>query len=85
MKGRIVNYRRGKNTEYTNQYVIELDEVKTRDDAYKWLGKKVVWRTPSGKTITGKITRVHGNKGAVVARFNKGLPGQAIGTEVEIK
>ncbi|MFA4983551.1 MAG: 50S ribosomal protein L35ae, partial [Candidatus Micrarchaeia archaeon] len=38
----------------------------------------------TGKEIIGKVSKAHGNSGAVLARFDKGLPGQAIGTEVEI-
>lgn len=84
MKGRLVNYRRGVHTEYTNQYVVEVDGVKDRKSASGIVGKKAVWKTPSGKEIVGKVSKPHGNSGAVLVRFNKGLPGQAIGTEVEI-
>jgi len=35
--------------------------------------------------ITGKVSSAHGNNGIVRAIFEKGLPGQAITTEVEIK
>jgi len=84
MKGKIVNYRGGKRTQQTNQFVIIPENVSKKDDAKKLLGKKVFWLTPSGKKISGKITRVHGNKGAIIARFEKGLPGQALGTNVEI-
>lgn len=84
MKGRLANYRRGVHTEYTNQYIVEVDGVKDRASADGILGKKVVWKTTTGKTIVGKVSKAHGNSGAVLARFDKGLPGQAIGTEVEI-
>ncbi len=47
-------------------------------------GKLVSWKSPSGKIIKGKISDAHGNKGIVRAIFEKGLPGQAITTEVEI-
>ena len=40
---------------------------------------------PAGKTINGKIAGPHGNKGLVRAIFEKGLPGQAITTKVEVK
>ncbi len=85
MKGKIINYRRGRKTEYTNQYVVEIEGVKNREDAENYLGKKVVWTTSSGKRIIGKITRVHGKKGAVIARFSKGLPGQAIGSSINVE
>lgn len=84
MKGRLINYRRGVHTEYTNQYIVEVDGVKDRASASGILGKRVSWKTTTGKEIVGKVSKAHGNSGAVLARFDKGLPGQAIGTEVEI-
>jgi len=84
MKGRLVSYRRGVHTEYTNQYVAEVEGVGDRTSAAGIIGKRVVWKTPSGKEIVGKVSKAHGNSGAVLVRFEKGLPGQAIGTEVEI-
>ncbi len=85
MKGRIVNYRGGMRTQETDQMVILAENCSTKEDASKLIGKKVEWTTPSGKSIVGKIVKAHGRTGAVLARFNKGLPGQAIGTEIEIR
>jgi large subunit ribosomal protein L35Ae len=43
----------------------------------------VAWR--NGETrIVGKIVDLHGKKGLVRARFRRGLPGQALGTTVEL-
>ena len=65
--------------------VLRKEKPKTKKaDAEKLLGKKVEWTTTSGKKLSGEITRVHGTKGAVVAKFEKGLPGQALGTKVQI-
>lgn len=66
--------------------MIEVEGTNKREDAKKFVGKKVVW-TSEGKNktkINGKIAAAHGNKGVMRAIFEKGLPGQAIGTEVEI-
>lgn len=84
MKGKIVNYRGGQRTQKTNQMIIAPEGCENKEQAEKLLGKKVEWTTPSGKKIEGKVSRVHGRKGAVVASFDKGLPGQSLGTEVEI-
>lgn len=84
MKGRISNYRRGVHTEYTNQYVVAVDGVSDRASAQGIVGKRVVWKTSTGKEIVGSVGKAHGNSGAVLVRFDKGLPGQAVGTEVEI-
>ncbi len=84
MKGRISNYRRGAHTEYTNQYIVQVDGVQDRSSADGIVGKRVVWKTATGKEIVGRVRKAHGNSGAVLVKFDKGLPGQAIGTEVEL-
>ncbi len=85
MKGTIVHHRRGVATQYTNQFIVEIAAVKTKAEASKLMGKKAVWKTTSGKSIVGKVSHTHGGKGAVRVRFEKGLPGQAIGSTLEIE
>jgi len=85
MDARIANYRRGKHNEYTNQFILMIDGVAEKDEAVKYVGKKVTWKTPSGKEVVGKVTNTHGNGGALLARFEKGLPGQALGSTVSIE
>ncbi|MCX8194771.1 MAG: 50S ribosomal protein L35ae [Candidatus Micrarchaeota archaeon] len=85
MKGRLVSYRRGVHTEYTNQYVVQVEGVKDRSAASGIVGSRVVWKTATGKEIVGKVSKAHGNSGAVLVKFDKGLPGQALGTEIEIQ
>lgn len=84
MKAKIESNRRSTRTQHTNQYVLLIDGVKSKSEVNNVLGKKVVWTTATGSKIIGKITKAHGNKGAVIATFEKGLPGQAIGTEVDL-
>lgn len=84
MKAFITSYRRGRRTSHNNQIIIKSDEVETREDAGKYVGKKVVYKTKSGKEMKGKVTHPHGNNGAMLARFRKGLPGQALGEKVEV-
>ncbi|MEA3329627.1 MAG: 50S ribosomal protein L35ae [Nanoarchaeota archaeon] len=86
MKATVVQFRRGRKTYHPRHFLIEIG-AKTRAEAEKFVGKEVVW-TSSGKNkklIKGKIASPHGNKGLVRAIFEKGLPGQAITTEVEVK
>ena len=59
--------------------------MKSREEAGKFVGKQVIWTSPAGKKITGKISSAHGNKGLVRAIFERGLPGQARNEEVEVK
>ncbi len=85
MKGKVIQFRRGRHTIKKRHFLIEVEGVATRKDAEKLAGKKVEWKSPAGKIITGKISDAHGNKGIVRAIFEKGLPGQAITTEVKIE
>ncbi len=85
MKGKVIQFRRAKHIIHERHFLIEVPGVKTRVDADKLAGKEVEWKSPAGKIIKGKIAAAHGNNGVVRAIFEKGLPGQAITTEVEIK
>ena len=84
-KGKIIQFRRGRHTIKEKHFLIEVEESKTRIDAEKFVGKEVVWKSGAGKIIKGKVSGAHGNKGVVRAIFEKGLPGQAVTTEVDIK
>ncbi|MCK5625108.1 50S ribosomal protein L35ae [Candidatus Pacearchaeota archaeon] len=85
MKGKVIQFRRGRHTVHEKHFLIEIEDVDTREKAGKLAGKEVEWKSPAGKIIKGKISSAHGNKGVVRAIFEKGLPGQAVTTEVEIK
>lgn len=84
-KGKVVQFRRGRHTIHEKHFLIEVEGTSTRKEAEKFVGKEVEWKSPAGKTIKGKISSAHGNKGVVRAIFEKGLPGQAVTTEVSIK
>lgn len=85
MKGKVIQFRRGRKTIHERHFLIEIEGTKSKKDAEKFIGKAVEWKSPAGKTIRGKISACHGTKGIVRAIFEKGLPGQAVTTEVEIK
>jgi len=83
--GKVIQFRRGRHTIHKRHFLIEIEKVSDRKEAEKFVGKSVMWKSPSGKKIQGKVSSAHGNKGVVRAIFEKGLPGQAIATKVEIK
>ena len=85
MKGLIVSFRRGRHTQTNNQMIIKVESVNDKEKAAGLINKEVVFKTQTGKEIKGKITKVHGNSGAVRALFEKGMPGQALAKPVEIK
>ena len=65
--------------------ILHLPSVETRENATKLIKKHVTWKSPSGKEIKGEVVSAHGNKGAVRVIFEKGMPGQAIGSKVEVQ
>jgi len=83
MKGIVIQFRRGRHTIHERHFLLDFG-FKTKEEASKSKGKEVEWKSPAGKLIRGKISSSHGNSGLVRAIFEKGLPGQAIGTEIEL-
>ena len=84
-KGKVIQFRRGRKTIHERHFLIEVEGTTKREEAEKFIGKEVIWKSPAGKIIKGKVSGAHGNKGLVRAIFEIGLPGQAVTTEVEIK
>lgn len=70
-----------------NQMVICIPDINTKEKAKALVGKKAVWTAPgkNKKTIVGKISAPHGNKGCVRVIFEKGMPGQSLGKEVKVE
>jgi large subunit ribosomal protein L35Ae len=83
MKGIVIQFRRGRKTVKERHFLLDIG-MNDRVSAEKIVGKEVSWKSPAGKIIKGKIAGAHGNKGLVRAIFEKGLPGQAITTEIEV-
>ncbi len=82
--GVIIGYRLGSNTQYENQVLLRIDGVTTASEAARLIGWKVLYRDGKGNEYRGRILRVHGRKGVVVAVFKPNLPGQARGGNVYI-
>lgn len=85
MRAKIISFRRGRHSYKPRHFIVQLDRITTKEEAMKHISKSVVWKSPSGKIVKGKISALHGNKGLVRAIFEKGLPGQAINNEVQIE
>ena len=85
VNAKIIQFRRGRKTIKEKHYLIEIEGSDNREKAAKYVGKEVVWTSPANKVIKGKISAAHGNNGVVRSIFEKGLPGQAVTTKVEIK
>ena len=85
MEAVIVNFRSSRTRQKDNHMILQAAEVDSKEKAEKLVGKKVVWKSPAGKELTGKIASAHGSKGAVRAIFDTGMPGQSLGTNVSIE
>ena len=59
--------------------VMGIEPSETR----RMIGSKVGWPVEDLK-IVGKIVGVHGRTGTLRVRFNRGVPGQALGSRVKI-
>ena len=81
--GRITNYRIGIRTQSSRECLIKFNGVDSAAQAGSLMGQKVVWKSKN-KRLVGKIVGFHGKNGAVRAKFKKGVPGQALGTTVEL-
>ena len=91
-----IGFRRGLSLQNTNQNLLRIEGVKSREDAKWYLGKRVVYayrgknskknRTEKSvhRNVQGKVISVHGDNGVVRAKFHTNLPGQAIGKLVKI-
>jgi len=81
--GTIVNYRIGIGTQKPKECLIQFAHVNSASLAGQLIRRKVVWKQGDNKFI-GKIAGVHGKKGVVKVKFQKGVPGKALGTTVEL-
>jgi len=80
----IVSFRRSVNHTYGNQMILFIENSNNREKAEKFVGKKLEYKTESGKIIKGEVTAPHGNSGNVLAKFETGMPGQSLGKTVNI-
>lgn len=87
MEAKIVSFRRGKRTQYTNQMLIKVEGADSKEKAQSLIKKTVTWVSPgkNKKEIKGVIKTTHGNKGLVRAHFERGMPGQSLSNKVLMK
>jgi large subunit ribosomal protein L35Ae len=81
--GRITNYRIGIKSQTSNECLIEFEGLDSKSLAGKLIGQKVTWKGINS-TLIGQVMSTHGRNGMVRVRFRRGVPGQAIGTKVEL-
>ncbi|MCJ7613371.1 50S ribosomal protein L35ae [Candidatus Bathyarchaeota archaeon] len=81
--GTILNYRIGIGTQNPKECLIQFAHVNSVSLACQLIQRKVVW-TQGDRKLIGKIAGSHGKNGVVKVKFQKGVPGQALGTTVEL-
>ena len=47
MKGKVIQFRRGRHTVHQKHFLIEVDGVDNREKASKLVGKIVEWKSPA--------------------------------------
>ena len=67
----------------SSECLIQFTDVVSPAQSGQLIGQKVLWKGEKKKRI-GKIVGFHGKKGVVRVKFKKGVPGQALGTIVEL-
>ena len=85
MEAIVINYRGSVRVKNNRQMILEVNGIDSKDKAAKLVGKKVVFTTPGKKQMVGVISAPHGNNGALRAKWETGMPGQAIGSKVKIE
>ncbi|MEO3992857.1 MAG: 50S ribosomal protein L35ae [Desulfurococcaceae archaeon TW002] len=83
--GVILGYRFGNREQNPNQVFIKILSTILKNP-HNLVGAKVLVKDNHGNTYHGRIIKVHGNSKnrIVIARFNKNLPGQVIGSRTDI-
>ena len=81
--GRIVNYHIGIRTQMSRECLIQFEMTDSVALAGQLMGRKVTWKKGKSRHI-GKVVGLHGKNGLVRVRFTRGVPGQALGTTVEL-
>ena len=85
VQGRFVAYKQGMRVTHNQTSILTINNVLDRDAAKYYLGKRVAVVYPkSQKVVYGKITKLHGNNGAVEAHFQRNLCAEFLGCKVQV-
>ena len=80
--GVFMNYSLGTKMQYPRNGIIKVMNLESNESS-KVIGWWIGWPEKNPK-LFGRIIGLHGRRGNLMVRFQKGLPGQAIGTKIVI-
>lgn len=67
----------------SKECLIQFENTDSVALAGQLIGRKVIWKKGNSRHA-GRVVGLHGKKGMVRVRFTRGVPGQALGTTVEL-
>lgn len=82
VEGVILNYRIGRKTQRLRECLIRPLNLNEKE-AGALIGWWVGWPAERPK-VKGKVLSLHGRRGVLRVRFERGVPGQALGSKVKI-
>lgn len=93
VKSKFLGFRRSREVQKPNQALLAIEGVNTKEDTQYYLGKRVCYiykakREQKGskfRTIWGRVSKGHGHKGVVIARFSPNLPARAMGSTLRVQ
>jgi ribosomal protein L35AE/L33A len=81
--GTIVNYRIGIRTQMPKWCLIQIMGENTASNVGQLVGRKMIVKFGKNRFV-GRIMDLHGKKGVVKVKFQKGILEQALGAKVEL-
>ena len=81
VSGIVTAFRQSKFKQDSYQTIVALAKP---EHAAELVGARVVWARKDGLQILGRVVALHGSKGALRVRWDRGFPPQALGTRVQI-
>ena len=93
VRSKFLGFRRNRVNQNPHQALLKIEGVNKAQDTQYYLGKRVayIYKAPVAKqgsrfrTIWGRVSKAHGGKGVVIARFSPNLPARAMGATLRVQ